>query len=326
MGSKIIVTGAVGFIGTNIAEAFNKRGWENLILVDAIDGMKAAELKKKNLAGLKYKKFYDRGEFLELIRNDALPPVEVIIHLGADTNTQEKDKEYLLQNNTEYSKELFKYCVRNGARFLYASSAATYGNGNRGCKDTERNLEPLNLYGLSKYLFDEWVYGEDKKPSQWAGFKFFNVYGPHEEHKGDMASVVCKGFHEIQKTGKLKLFKSYREEYKDGEQKRDFIYVDDIADVILFFLDHPELSGIFNVGTGHARTFLDLAQAIFLALNKEPNIEFIDMSEGLKEQYQYFTEADIAKLRSSGYTKELTSLEKGVSKYAGYLKKKNTIG
>ncbi|MBI2055917.1 MAG: ADP-glyceromanno-heptose 6-epimerase [Candidatus Sungbacteria bacterium] len=319
---KIIITGAAGFIGTNVAKHLSEKGYS----VVAVDYLKDSdEVKKKNLEAFKYEKYYDRDEFLELVKRDALPPVEAIVHLGADTNTQETDTEYLLKNNTEYTKELFLYCVRNNVRFLYASSAATYGDGSKGYSDNERNLKPLNPYGLSKHLFDEWCLEQTKKPPQWAGFKFFNVCGPHEEHKGTMASVVYKGFHEIQKTETLKLFKSYRNGYNNGKQKRDFIFVADIASVILFFLDHPEKTGIFNVGTGQARTFLDLGHALFKALGKKPNIEFIDMPEGLKDQYQYFTEADIGKLRSAGYTKEFTSLEEGVRKYVVWLKNKNTI-
>lgn len=315
---KIIITGAVGFIGTNVAKYFSEKGYS----VIAVDYLKDGdEIKKKNLEAFKYEKYYDGDEFLELVKRGALLNVDVIIHLGACSDTREKDREFLMRNNLEYSKELFNYCARNDTKFLYASSAATYGDGSNGYKDTERNLEPLNLYGLSKYLFDEWVLGQDEKPSQWAGFKFFNVYGPYENHKGDMASVVYKGFSEIKKTGKLKLFKSYREEYKDGEQKRDFVYVEDICDVISFFLEHGEISGIFNVGTGKARTFLDLGYAIFSALEKEPKIIFKEMPDDIKKHYQYFTEADLCNLRALGYTKEFTSLEEGVKKYIGWLRK-----
>lgn len=316
MNRKIIITGAAGFIGTNVAKYLSEKGY-SIIVVDYLKG--GDEIKQKNLAEFAYEKYYDGDEFLALVKNDALPNAGAVIHLGACADTRETDKDYLLRNNVEYSKEIFQYCTRNNVRFLYASSAATYGDGSHGYNDTERDLKPLNLYGLSKYLFDEWALCQKKMPLQWAGFKFFNVYGPYENHKGDMASVVYKGFHEIQKTGTLRLFKSYREGFKDGEQKRDFIYVGDICDVILFFLDHPESSGIFNVGTGNARTFLDLGYALFKALGQEPHIEFIDMPEGLKEQYQYFTEADVKKLRSIGYTKEFTSLEEGVRRYVEWL-------
>lgn len=319
---KIIITGAAGFIGTNVAEALVKKSYS----IIAVDYLKEKDgLKRKHLELFPQENYYDGDKFLNLVKNDALPEIHAIIHLGAVTDTAEQDKNLLFEKNTEYSKILARYCAKKGIRFLYASSAATYGDGSKGYFDTERNLKPLNYYGLSKYLFDEWLIEEKNKPPQWVGFKFFNVYGPHEEHKGAMASVVYKGFNEIQQTGKLKLFKSYREEHKDGEQKRDFIYVDDIADVILFFLDHPEQSGIFNVGTGHARTFLDLAHGLFQTFGKKQNIEFIDMPDGLNKQYQYITEADIASLRRAGYTKELTSLEEGIKKYVEYLENNNHL-
>ncbi len=317
---KIIITGAVGFIGTNVAGALIKNSYS----VIAVDYLKEKDdLKRKHLELFPYEKYCDGDDFLDLIKNDALPEVYAIIHLGAITDTSEQDKNLLLEKNTEYSKTLARYCAKKGIRFLYASSAATYGDGSRGYFDTERNLKPLNYYGLSKHLFDEWLVEEKNKPPQWAGFKFFNVYGPHEEHKSAMASVVYKGFHEIMRDGKLRLFKSYREGFKDGEQKRDFVYVGDVVDVILFFLEHSELNGIYNVGTGRARTFLDLADALFAALGKKPLIEFIEMPGVLKEHYQYFTEAEVTKLRNAGYKKEFTSLEEGVKKYVDYLLKEN---
>lgn len=316
MEKRIIITGAAGFIGTNVAKFLAERGY-SIVVVDYLkDG---DEVKRKNLSVFDYEKYYDGDEFLELARTNALPKADTIIHLGACSDTREANREYLLKNNTEYTKELFLYCMRNNVRFLYASSAATYGDGSRGYSDNERNLKPLNPYGESKYLFDEWLYEQKKGPPQWAGFKFFNVYGPYENHKGAMASIAYKGFREIQKTGILRLFKSYREGYKDGEQKRDFVYVGDVCEVILFFLAHPEISGIFNLGTGKARTFLDLGHALFRALGKEPNIQFVDMPENLKNQYQYFTEANMMKLRSAGFTKEFTSLEGGIQKYVEFL-------
>lgn len=235
--------------------------------------------------------------------------------MGARTDTAESDRSFMLRNNTLYSKELFEYCVRNDTRLIYASSAATYGDGGRGYNDQERNLQPLNVYGYSKYAFDEMVLNSLQRPLQWVGLKFFNVYGPNEYHKGNMASVVFRGFNQVMNDGYLRLFKSYRPEFSDGGQLRDFIYVKDVVKIALFFFHHPEQSGIYNVGTGKARTFLDLARAIFLALRREPKIVFIDMPEAIRENYQYSTEADTTNLRGAGYTDKFFDIEVGVKDY-----------
>ncbi|MCL5774281.1 MAG: ADP-glyceromanno-heptose 6-epimerase [Firmicutes bacterium] len=307
---SIIVTGAAGFIGTNLVKALNKRGINNLILVDHLSSKK-----KRNLENLSYRTYYEKDEFLRLVDTDLTGKPSHFIHLGAATDTTLQDKEYLLKNNTGYSKSVFKYCRRNGVRLIYASSAATYGNGDRGYSDNSRKLNPLNYYGFSKYLFDKWVLEQKNLPPQWVGLKFFNVYGPYEGHKDKMASVIYHGYNQIKKSGVLKLFKSYKDDVKDGEQCRDFIYVKDVVNVILYFMDNKNISGIYNVGTGKARTFLDIGFCLFKAVNKKARIKFIEMPENLKDIYQYFTQADIGKLRSAGYNKPFYSLEDGISEY-----------
>lgn len=309
---KIVVTGGAGFIGSNLIKALNERNMTDIIVVDHLEHNIS---KKENLLGLKYQAYLDRDEFMEQIEEDSIKDVDIIIHLGARTDTTEKDKDFLIKNNTEYSQKLFDFCLRNSCRFIYASSAATYGDGKQGYNDQEINLKPLNYYGLSKYLFDEWVINKTKKPSQCVGLKFFNVYGPNEYHKKFMASVIYHGFEEIMQGGCIKLFKSYKENYKDGEQKRDFIYIKDVVKIILFFVNNENLSGIFNVGTGKARSFLDLANSMFLALQRKSNVKFIEMPDGLKEKYQYFTQADISSLEKIGYKEPFTKLEEGVRDY-----------
>lgn len=311
MDKTIVVTGGAGFIGSNVGQALNDLGFENIVVVDHL----TLKGQKINLDSLKYACYYDRDDFLTAIKESKIKNIGAIIHLGACADTREKDKNFLIQNNTIYSNILFEYCIANNCQFIYASSAATYGDGNNGYSDSERNLKPLNHYGYSKHLFDTWVLDSAEKPKQWVGLKFFNVYGPNEYHKGPMASVIYHGFNEILKDGGMKLFKSYKAGYKDGEQKRDFIYVKDIVKVILFFLENPQISGIFNVGTGKARTFFDLGSALFQALNLESNIRFIDMPEDLKSRYQYFTEADMSKLKSVGYKESFYELEDGVKDY-----------
>lgn len=289
---KIILTGSAGFIGKNTLEALRAEGYRDILLVD-----------KDNCV-----------EFLEKAETDSLPPAEAIIHLGASTDTTEKDRDFLIRNNALYSKTLFDYCARNGTRFIYASSAATYGDGRKGFRDTERNLKPLNFYAESKYLFDELVLDSEEKPSQRVGLKFFNVYGPGEKHKGRMASMVYQGFVQIRESGKLRLFRSTRSDSPDGSERRDFIYVGDAARVILYFLRHPELSGIYNVGTGKARTFLEMALYLFAALGRTPDIQWVDMPGEIKRHYQYFTQADLTSLKNAGFPCDFVPLEEGVKK------------
>lgn len=319
----IVVTGAAGFIGSCIVKELNKHGRNDIIIVDEL----GSDEKWKNLVTLKYMDYEHKTDFLQLLQTNKIKDVDLIIHMGACSSTTEKNAEYLMQNNFKYSKKLYDWCIENKCRMIYASSAATYGNGSQGYTDDETKidlLKPYNMYGYSKKIFDQYVLSSNKRTAQTIGLKLFNVYGPNEYHKGPMASVIFHTFNQIKKHGKSKLFKSYKKEYADGEQKRDFVYVKDCVSVVMFFVNNPQLNGIFNVGTGKARTFYDLAKAVFSALSLEPNIEFIDMPDGLKEKYQYYTQADIKKLRSAGYDKAFYSLEDGVKDYVqNYLNKED---
>ena len=308
---KVIVTGGAGFIGSCIVRELNDFGVEDIIVVDNI----ASTDKWKNLVNKKYIRYYNKNNFLNELYN--FKDFDYIIHMGACSATTEKDFDYLNINNVEYTKTLWNFCVENKIRFIYASSAATYGDGRFGFDDKNEitNLIPLNGYGYSKQLFDIWAKKQTKKPLQWVGFKFFNVYGPNEYFKGSMASVIMHGYNSIKKSNNIKLFKSYKEGYGDGEQKRDFIYVKDICKVIKFMIENKEVSGLFNLGTGEARSFYDLAKATFNALSLNENIEFIDMPENIKEKYQYFTQAEMDKLRKVGYNDKFYSLEEGIKDY-----------
>jgi ADP-L-glycero-D-manno-heptose 6-epimerase len=314
----IVVTGAAGFIGSCIVAKLNERGLGDLILVDHLrDGPK-----KKNLEHKKYVRYYDKGDFLGLVAQDRLDArLECMIHMGACSSTTLQDERYFRENNYEYTRALARWALGHGVRFIYASSAATYGDGSAGYKDDEetiRRCSPLNLYGESKQRFDRWVLDEGAI-DRVAGLKFFNVFGPNEYHKGDMRSVVAKAYQRVVEEGKMSLFKSYKAEYGDGEQKRDFIYVKDAVDIVLFFMDHPRVNGIFNAGSGDARTWNDLAASLFAAVGRPPHIEYIEMPGLLKPRYQYFTQADITKLRNAGYTKPFTKLEDAVYDYVRYL-------
>lgn len=309
--SKIIITGGAGFIGSNLVKSLNEHGHKNIIIVDHLTNSG----KWKNLVDLKFAYYFDREKFLEVLNDISLNDIETIIHLGACSNTTETNEDFLIYNNAIFSKILFDFSIKNKCRFIYASSAATYGDGSKGYNDKERALKPLNCYGYSKHLFDQWVLDSPEKPKQCVGLKFFNVYGPNEYHKGQMASVVYHGYNQVVKNGEIRLFKSYKDGFEDGEQKRDFIYVKDAVKVILFFLHNESKSGIFNVGTGKARTFFDLAASTFKALNLTPNIKFIEMPETLKDKYQYFTEADMKNLNEDGYTERFYELEEAIKDY-----------
>lgn len=310
----IIVTGGAGFIGSALVWRLNQLGTDNIIIVDSLGETD----KWKNLVGLRYADLYHKDEFIEKVEEDSLPfQIEGILHLGACSSTTEKDADYLLYNNFKYTQTLCAYCLEKDIRFIYASSAATYGDGINGYKDDEENLDilkPLNMYGYSKHMFDLWAKREEIL-DEIVGLKYFNVYGPNEYHKGDMRSVVHKAYGQIKESGKVKLFKSYHPDYDDGKQKRDFIYVKDAVDMSIYFLQNKDKNGLFNVGTGKARTWVDLVNSIFHAMDLEPNIEFIEMPEQLKGKYQYFTEAENDKIINAGYDKEIYSLEAGVSDY-----------
>lgn len=314
MKEVIIVTGGAGFIGSNVVEALNKLGHNNIIIVDRL----GSGLKWKNLIGLKYQHFFHKDTFRQLINENKLPyKVSAIIHMGACSSTTERNADYLLDNNYHYTKELSIFALKNNIRFIYASSAATYGMGLDGYSDDESSiniLKPLNMYGYSKQMFDEWALQEGIL-SKIVGLKFFNVYGPKERHKEGMSSMVIKAFDQVNSTGCIRLFKSVNPKYKDGEQLRDFVYVDDCSKIILWLLQKPSINGIINVGSGIARTWNDLASAVFKAMNKPEKIEYFDMPQNLLGQYQDYTKADMNKIKKLGYQNELTSLEDGVLRY-----------
>ncbi len=309
----IVVTGGAGFIGSAIAQELNHRGISEILIVDNLDHAE----KEKNLAALQYAELKSKEAFLQAVQARALGQVSAIIHMGACSSTTETDAEFLRKNNFEYTRDLAVYALEQNTRFIYASSAATYGDGAQGYLDDEsqlQSLKPLNLYGDSKQKFDLWA-REQNALEKIVGLKYFNVYGPNEYHKEDMQSLVRKGFFQIQETGKMRLFKSYKPEYGDGEQERDFLYIKDAVAMTLFFLDHPQANGIYNVGSGTARNWNDLAHALFAALGKEPNIEYIDMPASIRNQYQYHTQAEMGKLKKAGCTVPITSLEAGIKDY-----------
>lgn len=322
----IVVTGGVGFIGSAIVWKLNRMGIDKIVIVDEL----GKDDKWKNLVGLRYEDFIHKDDFMAMVLNRNIPfKVSTIIHMGACSSTTEKNADYLMDNNVHYSQELAKYSLANGIRFIYASSAATYGDGSNGYEDnhsTLNELHPLNMYGYSKHLFDTWVI-RNSLVDKVVGLKFFNVYGPNEYHKGEMRSVVHKAFEQVRDTGKVKLFKSYKPEYKDGEQKRDFVYVKDAVDMTLHFFEHQNLNGIYNIGTGRAQTWLELVHSVFDALNKPVNIEFIDMPEEIRNKYQYFTEADTTKIKLTGYDNKIMSVREGVTDYIkNYLLKDQYLG
>ncbi len=317
----IIVTGGAGFIGSALIAALNKRQITDILVVDEL----GTNHKWRNLRNLSFADYVEKDDFLEMVIEDKLDSsVESVFHLGACSDTTETNASYLIKNNYEYSKLLAQWATADNIRFIYASSAATYGDGSAGFSDDQEkieNLRPLNMYGYSKHLFDLWARraGLLKKI---AGLKYFNVFGPNEYHKADMRSFCIKAFEQITSTGKVRLFKSYKSEYPDGEQKRDFIYVKDAVDTTLFFYDNPQLSGLFNIGSGKARTWNDLVKAVFAAMGKTANIEYIEMPESIRDQYQYFTEANITNLHKAGYNKEKTPLEDAITDYVqNYLEK-----
>ncbi|MBO5810127.1 MAG: ADP-glyceromanno-heptose 6-epimerase [Bacteroidales bacterium] len=323
----IVITGAAGFIGSIVASELNNKGYNDLILVDDF----SKKEKERNYIDLNYKALVDRNVFFDWFKENH-EDVDFVVHLGARTDTTEFDWNVFLKLNVDYTQTMFALCSEYQIPLVYASSAATYGNGELGYDDSHdvvEKLQPLNPYGRSKNEVDKWILKQEKQPPFWAGLKFFNVYGPNEYHKGRMASVIFHSFNQINATGKVKLFRSHRPDFADGQQLRDFIYVKDIASVIIFMIASSQQptanslkSGIYNLGTGKARSFYDLAANTFKAMGKDVNIEFIDIPEDIRDKYQYFTEANMDKLRNAGYDKEFTSLEDGVMDYVkNYLMK-----
>ena len=311
--ATIILTGAAGFIGSCMVQYLNELGFNNLILVDEFD----RDDKIPNLKGKQFHCKVEREDLFDWLYKNK-PQIDFVIHLGARTDTTEFNYAIHQHLNVEYSQQVWNYCTLNNIPLIYASSAATYGVGELGYKDDHDlcyQLKPLNPYGISKNEFDKWVLHQEDHPPFWAGLKFFNIYGPNESHKGRMASVIYHSFNQIKKEGLVKLFRSHKPAFKDGEQLRDFIYVKDLLKVITWLMNHQPASAIYNLGTGKARTFNDLVKATFTALDLKPNIEYIDMPEDIRERYQYFTEADMNKLKTAGYKEEFNSLEKGVGDY-----------
>lgn len=335
--SNIVITGAAGFIGSCLVSFLNEAGYENLILVDDF----SRHEKDVNLEGKTFSKKIEREKFFDWLEKEN-PEIHFFYHIGARTDTTEFDYSVHEHLNVEYSKKVWHYCAQKNVPLVYASSAATYGSGELGYKDDEsiiEKLRPLNPYGISKNEFDKWALrqaqddtlrqAQGESPPKWAGLKFFNVYGPNEYHKGRMASVIFHSYNQIKKNGFVKLFKSHKKEFKDGEQLRDFIYVKDVLKICFWFLEcwqkDPQtfISGIYNVGTGKARSFNDLVNATFSALDKRTQIEYIDMPEDIRETYQYFTEADMNKIHAAGYSQPFYSLEDGIKDYViSYLSKK----
>lgn len=313
MTGTIVVTGAAGFIGRNIVAALNRRGETDLVLVDTL----GTDDKWKNLRGLEFDRVVPTGELPGYLASSAAADVRAVVHMGACSSTTERDADYLLANNYRYTVDLIEWSLAHGTRMVYASSAATYGDGSQGYSDADEvtpTLRPLNMYGFSKQLVDLWALRHGHLDSV-VGLKFFNVYGPYEEHKGDMRSLVSKSYVQVRDTGRITLFRSHRPDYADGEQRRDFVYVDDAVDVVLYFLDHPQVNGLFNCGTSQATTWLELTGALFAALGLPPRIDFVDMPESIRDRYQYFTQSDGAKLRAAGYTRPFRTVAEGVREY-----------
>ncbi len=321
--ANIIVTGAAGFIGSCLVGFLNDKGYENLILVDEFDD----EEKELNLLHKKYAVRVERENFFEWIGKEK-PSVDFVFHLGARTDTAEFNYNVHQHLNVDYSKKVWNYCTINNIPLVYASSAATYGDGEMGYNDDNKLVEmlkPLNPYGISKNEFDKWVLHQGDHPPFWAGLKFFNVYGPNEYHKKRMASVIFHSYNQIRKDGYVKLFRSHKEGFKDGEQLRDFIYVKDILKVCYWMMENKLPSSIYNLGTGKARTFIDLVNATYKSLEIKPTINFIDMPEDIRDKYQYFTEANMKKLQDAGYKENFYSLEDGITDYVKNYLSKNSF-
>lgn len=318
-----IVTGGAGFIGSAMIWKLNQLGIDDILVVDNL----STSEKWNNLVGLKYEDYLHRDQFLKLIVEGDDPfETQAVVHMGACSATTELDADFLMENNYRYTQYMCRHCLAHGARFINASSASTYGNGEYGFDDDHDGIErlrPLNMYGYSKQLFDLWA-KKGGMLDQIVSLKFFNVFGPNEYHKDDMRSVICKAHKQINETGKLKLFKSYHDDYPHGGQKRDFVYIKDCVNIMAWFLENQGANGIFNIGTGNARTWNDLANSVFAAMGREPNIEYIEMPESIRDKYQYFTEANMDKLAAAGCEVQMTSLEDGAADYVqNYLDQDN---
>jgi ADP-L-glycero-D-manno-heptose 6-epimerase len=321
--SRVLVTGGAGFIGSILVGELNRRGCSNVVIAD----FPAQGEKSRNLAGLQRIEEVEPGALLARLSSGSLGKFDFVFHLGACSSTTETNEEYLRENNYEYSRKLAEWALHEGVRFVYASSAATYGDGSAGMGDNDprqlERLQPLNLYGKSKHWMDlhAWRQGWLERI---VGLKYFNVFGPNENHKGDMRSVVCKSYSQVLETGVIRLFKSYRPEYRDGEQRRDFLYVKDAVAMTLHLAANPAANGIFNIGSGRTHTWNELASAVFAACKREPRIQYIDMPESIRDKYQYATQADIGRLLSTGYRQQITSLDDAVLDYVvNYLMRDN---
>jgi len=312
-GARVLVTGGAGFIGSALIWALNRLGCDDIVVCDRL----GTDEKWRNLAPLRFAEFVEADDLLARLKNGALGKFNLVLHMGACSSTTERDAGYLFRNNFEFTRDLADWSLAKKVRFVYASSAATYGDGSAGMEDDDSKLDtlrPLNMYGYSKHLFDLHA----KRAGildDIVGLKYFNIYGPNEDHKGDMRSLVHKSFAQVQKEGVIRLFKSYRKDFAHGEQKRDFLYVKDAVAMTLHLAATKKAGGLFNIGSGAARTWIDLANSVFAALNQKPKIEFIEMPEAIRDKYQYFTQADISRLRAAGYKAPVTSLEEAVKDY-----------
>src|SRR3984885_14563473 len=311
--ARVLVTGGAGFIGSALVWALNRRGCDNVVVCDIL----GTDEKWRNLTPLRFADYVEAADLMPRLQSGALGKFDLVLHMGACSATTEKDSTYLVKNNYEFTKDLAVWSLANKTRFVYASSAATYGDGSAGMEDNEfilDSLRPLNMYGYSKHLFDLHA----KRAgflNKIVGLKYFNVFGPNEDHKADMRSLVNKSFAQMKNENLIRLFKSYRKDFRDGEQKRDFLYVKDAVVMTLYLAANKKASGLFNIGSGAARTWIALANSVFSALNKKPKIEFIEMPETIRDKYQYFTQADISRLRAAGYKEKITSLENAVKDY-----------
>jgi ADP-L-glycero-D-manno-heptose 6-epimerase len=311
--ARVLVTGGAGFIGSALVWALNRRGCDNIVVCDIL----GTNEKWRNLTPLRFTDYVEAADLLPRLQSGALGKFDCVLHLGACSATTEKDATYLIKNNYEFTKDLAIWSLTQKARFVYASSAATYGDGSAGMEDNEAALDtlrPLNMYGYSKHLFDLHA----KRAgflNKIVGLKYFNVFGPNEDHKGDMRSLVHKSFAQVQNENLIRLFKSYRKDFRDGEQKRDFLYIKDAVAMTLHLAVNKKAGGLFNIGRGDARTWIDLANSVFAALKKKPKIEFIEMPQTIRDKYQYFTQADISRLRATGYKEKIASLENAVADY-----------